>query len=260
MSGLIGANGTDTANGRPLFSAGATSFEMQPWPGRTRRRPELHDRRRRRHHQTLHVPARRVRRRRRVPRDEQQRPPVAGRAVRPAQARQPPRSRRHRRRARHQALHRFRDTNRRRAVPEIHLQPHRGKSLRRREPWRLGGAGAALLHQRVDSGRRRPEHVFDAENRGRRQHRPLHLAGTAAGARAPAARSPRSSTPVPRTSRACARSHRAWISRSITAGCGGSRNRCSRCCSSLPPARCASVAGSSISAPASATGAGRSSC
>ena len=30
MSGLIGANGTDTANGRPLFSAGATSFEMQP--------------------------------------------------------------------------------------------------------------------------------------------------------------------------------------------------------------------------------------
>jgi YidC/Oxa1 family membrane protein insertase len=30
MSGLIGANGTDTANGRPLFSTGSTSHEMQP--------------------------------------------------------------------------------------------------------------------------------------------------------------------------------------------------------------------------------------
>ena len=254
MSGLIGANGTDTANGRPLFSAGATSYEMQP--GQDELVVDLN-------YTTAEGVV--ITKRFTFQRGEY----VVGveylvtnNSDRPWQA------------ALFGQLKRDNRPDPGAVGGALGIKPFIGFATRTTdEPYQKftfddiaekayeganrGGWVALVQHYFISAW----IPAADAQNT-------FSMLKTAAGdniarftspelqlAPAPAARSPRSSTPVPRTSRACARSRRAWTSRSTTAGCGGSRNRCSRCCTSLPPAGCASGAGSSTSAPASATGA-----
>ena len=152
MSGLIGANGTDTANGRPLFSAGSTSYEMQP--GQNELIVDLN-------YTTAEGVA--ITKRFTFQRGEY----VVGveylvtnNSDRPWQAAlfgQLKRDNRPDPGATGGALGikpfiGFATRTTDEPYQKFDVQEHRGKSLRRREPWRLGGAGTALLHQRVDSG------------------------------------------------------------------------------------------------------------